>query len=216
MVPEREQAFVAEMRERFAIEALGAGSAEAAVRGADIVITAGPIEERRKPVIVPAWLKPGSLVVTLDYDSYITDEAVAAMDLVLTDDHGQIEDARLHEGKFTGVHRIDAELGELIASGRAPASARTSASSFSISASLWKTSRPASRSCGAPSEKAWERSCPYNRSFGAARPRRSSRARATASFATGKASRDRRARSPRPGSDAWGEARRAASPPSAP
>ena len=68
IIPERERAFVAEMRERFAIEALGAGSAEAAVRGADIVITAGPIEERRKPVIVPAWLKPGSLVVTLDYD----------------------------------------------------------------------------------------------------------------------------------------------------
>ena len=40
------------------------------------------------------------------------------MDLVLTDDHGQIEDARRYEGKFTGVHRIDAELGELIASGR--------------------------------------------------------------------------------------------------
>ena len=118
IIPEREQAFVAEMRERFAIEALGAGSAEAAVRGADIVVTAGPIEERRKPVIVPAWLKPGSLVVTLDYNSYITDEAIIAMDLVLTDDHGQIEDARRYEGKFTGVHHIDAELGELIASGR--------------------------------------------------------------------------------------------------
>ena len=69
-------------------------------------------------MIVPAWLKPGSLVVTLDYDFYITDEAVIAMDLVLTDDHGQIEDARRYEGKFTGVHRIDADLGELIASGR--------------------------------------------------------------------------------------------------
>jgi ornithine cyclodeaminase/alanine dehydrogenase-like protein (mu-crystallin family) len=118
IVPEREQAFVAEMRERFGIEALGAGSAEAAVRGADIVVTAGPIEERRKPVIVPDWLKPGSLMVTLDYDSYITDQAVVAMDLVLTDDRGQIEDARRYEGKFTGVHRIDAELGELVACGR--------------------------------------------------------------------------------------------------
>jgi ornithine cyclodeaminase/alanine dehydrogenase len=118
IVPAREQAFVAEIRDRFGIEALCAGSAEAAVRGADIVVTAGPIEERRTPVIVPAWLKPGSLVVTLDYDSYITDEAVVAMDLVLTDDRGQIEDARRYEGKFTGVHRIDAELGELVACGR--------------------------------------------------------------------------------------------------
>ena len=48
IVPEREQAFVAEMRERLG-QSLGKGSAEAAVRGADIVVTAGPIEERRSP-----------------------------------------------------------------------------------------------------------------------------------------------------------------------
>ena len=41
-----------------------------------------------------------------------------AADLVLTDDRGQIEDARLHEGKFTGVTRIDAELGELLGTGK--------------------------------------------------------------------------------------------------
>ena len=35
-------------------------------------------------------------------------------DLILTDDPGQIEDARIHEGKFTGVTHIDAELAELV------------------------------------------------------------------------------------------------------
>ena len=117
IVPERENAFVAEISERFSIEAVGAASAEAAVREADIVVTAGPIKDQRKPVIASTWLKRGSLTVTLDYDSYVTDEAIAAMDLVLTDDRGQVDDARRHEGKFTGVTRIDAELGELIASG---------------------------------------------------------------------------------------------------
>jgi ornithine cyclodeaminase/alanine dehydrogenase-like protein (mu-crystallin family) len=117
VVPDREDAFVAEARGRHGVEAVAARSAEAAVRGADVIVTAGPIEEHRRPVIVPQWLKPGSLTVTLDYDSYVTDEAVTAMDLVLTDDRGQIEDARRNEGKFTGVGRIDAELGKLVAFG---------------------------------------------------------------------------------------------------
>jgi len=110
----REDAYVAEMRGRFGIEVVGARSAEAATRDADIVITAGPIEAVRRPTLQPVWLSPGCLTITLDYDSYVTDAAIAAMDLVLTDDRGQIEDARIHEGKFTGVARIDAELDELV------------------------------------------------------------------------------------------------------
>lgn len=100
---EREEAFVAEAASRHSIEVVGCGSPEAAVRGADVVITTGPIMETRRATLKPEWLAPGSLTVTLDYDSYVTDEAIAAMDLVLTDDRSQIEDARLHEGKFTGV-----------------------------------------------------------------------------------------------------------------
>ena len=65
------------------------------------------------------WLAPGSLTRRASTpDSYVTDEAIAAADLVLTDDRGQIEDARLHEGKFGGVTRIDAELGELVSTGK--------------------------------------------------------------------------------------------------
>jgi ornithine cyclodeaminase/alanine dehydrogenase-like protein (mu-crystallin family) len=67
---------------------------ERAVRGADIVITAGPIGDNRRATLVPEWLAPGSLTIALDYDSYVTDAAIAAADLVLTDDRGQIEDAR--------------------------------------------------------------------------------------------------------------------------
>ena len=68
--------------------------------------------------VVPEWLAAGSLTIALDYDSYVTDAAIAAVDLVLTDDRGQIADARQREGKFTGVRRIDAELADLLTTGR--------------------------------------------------------------------------------------------------
>lgn len=119
-VPERTAAFVAELDRRCAdIRVVGTESAEDAVHGADIVITGGVIQERREPTIASRWIAPGALVITIDYDSYVTDECIAAMDLVLTDDREQLADARLREGKFTGVTRIDADLAELIADGRA-------------------------------------------------------------------------------------------------
>ena len=119
IVPERQAAYVQEMNGRWnGIEVVGAASAEAACRDADIVIPGGPIQESRTPVILPGWIKQGALVVTIDYDSYVTDDCIAAMDLVLTDDRGQIEDARRHEGKFAGVTRIDADNAEMIADGR--------------------------------------------------------------------------------------------------
>ena len=118
VVAEREAAFVHETHDRWGVSVVGAGSAEGAVRGADIVITAGPIEEHRRATLMPEWLAAGSLTIALDYDSYVTDAAIAAADLVLTDDRGQIEDARQREGKFTGVRRIDAELADLLSTGR--------------------------------------------------------------------------------------------------
>jgi ornithine cyclodeaminase/alanine dehydrogenase len=118
VVAEREAAFVRETHERWGVVVVGAGSAERAVRGADIVITAGPIEDHRRATLMPEWLAPGTLTIALDYDSYVTDAAIAAADLVLTDDRGQIEDARQREGKFTGVTRIDAELADLLTTGQ--------------------------------------------------------------------------------------------------
>ena len=118
-VPERQRAFVREMDGRFGgVRVEGAGSAESALRGADIVVSGGPIRAERRASIVPEWIRPGALIVAIDYDSYVTDECIAAMDVVVTDDYGQIEDARAKEGKFLGVTRIDADNGELIAHGK--------------------------------------------------------------------------------------------------
>ena len=118
IMPDRQAAYVAELDGRFDVTVTGAESAEAAVRGADIVVTGGPISEKRQPTLAPEWVSPGALLITIDYDSYVTDACIAAMDLVLTDDRGQIEDARKNKGKFPGVTRVDADNAELIAHGQ--------------------------------------------------------------------------------------------------
>ena len=124
IVPERQDRFVEEMTGRFGFGSVrGMSSPEEVARNSDVLVTGGPIEKDRKPVIRPDWIGPGALVVTIDYDSYVTDGAIRAMDLVLTDDFGQIEDARLNEGKFPGVARVDSTLAELVAHGKG---ARTS------------------------------------------------------------------------------------------
>ena len=118
-VPERERAFVEETDGRFGgLRVVGAASTESALRDADIVVSGAPITALRRASIVPEWIAPGALVVAIDYDSNVTDECIAAMDIVLCDDRGQIEDAREREGKFLGVTRIDADNGEMIAGGR--------------------------------------------------------------------------------------------------
>ena len=118
-VPARQRAFVEEMDGRFGgVRVKGAESAQSALEGADIVVPGGPITAERRASIASEWIAPGALVVAIDYDSYVTDECIAAMDIVITDDRGQIEDARAREGKFLGVTRIDADNAEMIAAGK--------------------------------------------------------------------------------------------------
>ena len=124
LVPERQERFVAEMTGKFGFASIvGTGSPEEAVRNCGVLVTGGPIQKDREPVIRPDWIGAGTLVVTIDYDSYVTDEAIRAMDLVLTDDYGQIEDARRNEGKFPAVTRVDSSVADLVAHGKG---ARTS------------------------------------------------------------------------------------------
>ena len=123
-VPEHRERFIAEMTGKFGFGSIvGMNSPEAVARNSDVLVTGGPIQKDRRPVILPDWIGAGTLVVTIDYDSYVTDEAIRAMDLVLTDDYGQIEDARRNEGKFPAVDRVDSTVADLVAHGKG---ARTS------------------------------------------------------------------------------------------
>ena len=124
IVPERQDRFVAEMAGNFGFgSVVGMNSPQEVARNSDVLVTGGPIQKDRRPVILSDWIGAGTLVVTIDYDSYVTDEAIRAMNLVLTDDYGQIEDARRNEGKFPAVDRVDSTVADLVAHGKG---ARTS------------------------------------------------------------------------------------------
>ncbi len=116
--PEVQERFIEDMGAKHGMKMIGASNAEEVCRASDILITGGPIEVVRKPTIAPDWINPGCLVVTIDYDSYVTDEAVADMDIILTDDVGQIEEERRTNQKFLGVPRFDTTLAELVAFGK--------------------------------------------------------------------------------------------------
>ncbi len=62
-------------------------------------------------------IAPGCLYISLDRDSYITDEAVSAMDLVFSDDREALVHAREHENAFHAVSRVDADLTQIAAGG---------------------------------------------------------------------------------------------------
>jgi len=114
-VPEHAERYRREMSGRFGVDVRIVASAEAAVREADIVMSAGPIQKLRDPAIQRDWIAPGCLYLSLDRDSYLADDAIRAMDLVFSDDRESLFHARAHEGAFSAVTRVDADLADVAA-----------------------------------------------------------------------------------------------------
>lgn len=88
------------------------------VRGADIVVTSGPILKHPNPAIEPDWLGPGAFACPLDFDSYWQIRALEQIDLLATDDRAQFDYYR-STGYFSGTPAPAADLGEII-SGQKP------------------------------------------------------------------------------------------------
>ena len=106
------ETFARELSVRHEVEIAVANDPNEAVLGSEVVISGGPILTPPKPVIEANWLMEGVTGVTIDYDSYWTEDAMRAMDLIITDDRGQI--AHLNEyGLFLGLRKLDGELGDL-------------------------------------------------------------------------------------------------------
>lgn len=111
--------YIEEMTKTTGLRIEAAPSPEEAVRGADIVVTAGPILKDPNPVIEPDWLSPGMFACALDFDSYFTPAALKACDRFVADDITQL----LHYqsvGYFRDIPMAVDDLAEVI-SGVKPA-----------------------------------------------------------------------------------------------
>ena len=105
--------YIQEMQEAHGIPVTAAADCEAAVRDADIIVTATEIMKRPVPVIRPEWIKPGAFCMSIDFDTQFTPEAVRAMDLFYTDDTAQMEYYR-SLGYFGSLPKVQGDLGELV------------------------------------------------------------------------------------------------------
>jgi len=90
----------AETARRFANEhgADAAATAEEAVRGADVIVSAAPWPGG-PPRVEPGWLAPGAFACSLDYDATFTPAAAAGFDVRVADDVPQMDIARA-KGSF--------------------------------------------------------------------------------------------------------------------
>jgi ornithine cyclodeaminase/alanine dehydrogenase len=85
-----------------------------AIESGDIVVTGAPITAACTRVVGKGWLKKGALGVTLDYDCYWKSESFADLDLLFTDDVGQMNHLREY-GYFLGLPKVAGEIGEVAA-----------------------------------------------------------------------------------------------------
>ncbi len=105
--------FAQEIEKRLGVETVPVTAPVEAVRGCDIVVTAGPILKKPHATIQAGWLEAGAFASLVDYDTYWSREALAQADKFCTDDVPQL---RLYQsmGYFQNIPSIHADLGELV------------------------------------------------------------------------------------------------------
>lgn len=116
--PAAAEAFVREMEAAVGVQVETVGSPREAMRGADLVVTSGPILKDPDPPIEPGWLEEGAFACALDFDSYWKGDALREADLLTTDDTAQLDFYR-GAGYFGDTPQIDTDLGEIVAERRA-------------------------------------------------------------------------------------------------
>jgi alanine dehydrogenase len=91
----------------------------AAVEGADVVVSAGPIVEQPESPLGRDWLGDRWLALPIDFDFYFSAEAVAAADLFLVDDVDQFEYYR-SLGHFEDWPKPDGSVGAALTGSDSP------------------------------------------------------------------------------------------------
>lgn len=116
IVPESLSAFARKVRTEFDLSCVECTSAREAVSLGAVGVTAGRIDSSTKGKLVPADLRTDALLITLDYDSYVTADALYGADLVVCDDLDQLTQIRRH-GHFEDLPKGVAELADEVAWG---------------------------------------------------------------------------------------------------
>ncbi len=104
---------VAEAPGETGLNIIPVASAEAAVRDADIVVTAGYMPPNPTPYIEDEWLKAGAMAAPVDYNVAFKSELCQRVDKLVTDDIGQMDYYRT-KGYFEGVPQAW-DLGDVVA-----------------------------------------------------------------------------------------------------
>ena len=110
--------YAQEMSKQLGLDVVVVDHTELAVRGSDIVVTAGPILRKPHATIQPGWLAEGAFASLVDFDSYWDALALHEADKFCTDDVPQLEHYR-EIGYFQDIPPIHADLSELV-TGRKP------------------------------------------------------------------------------------------------
>jgi ornithine cyclodeaminase/alanine dehydrogenase len=107
------QKYVSEMTEKHGLSVVPVDSPKKAVKGCDIVVTAGPILKHPQPSIEATWFEDGSFACPLDFDSYWKPQTMHSMHKFCTDD---LEQLLYYQsvGYFQHIPNVYADLGELI------------------------------------------------------------------------------------------------------
>jgi ornithine cyclodeaminase/alanine dehydrogenase len=111
--PAAAASFKEETEARLGLSVDVVGAAEEAVRGCDIVVTAGPILKVPHATIRPGWFEAGAFASLVDYDSYWSRQALREADKFCTDDIAQLEYAKT-QGYFRDIPPVYADLAELV------------------------------------------------------------------------------------------------------
>jgi alanine dehydrogenase len=126
--PESREAFGARLREELGKPVRVVGTAEEAVRGADVVVEATRLVEPQ-PVLRTDWIGPGALVVPYGTVSAVELSLTTIMDKIVVDDWEQCRQGRFGalrphvERGLLSEANLHAELGQIVA-GRRPARER--------------------------------------------------------------------------------------------
>jgi ornithine cyclodeaminase/alanine dehydrogenase len=125
--PQARRRYAEEMESRFDLEVEEVEGAESAVRGCDMVVTAGPILKQPHSTIQAGWLEQGAFASLVDFDSYWHPDALQEVQRFCTDDLAQLDYYR-GVGYFQAIPPVHADLGEIVCGrkpGRESASERT-------------------------------------------------------------------------------------------